>query len=86
MRTTVTIEPDIAERLKRRARDQETSFKATLNETLRRGLRDEGSGERKPFVQETSNMGPPRFDLGKANQLADQLEDEEIIRKLEQGR
>lgn len=86
MRTTVTIEPDIAERLKQQARERETSFKAALNETLRRGLRDGGSDDRKPFVQQTSNMGPPRFDLGKANQLADQLEDEEIIRKLEQGR
>lgn len=86
MRTTVTIEPDIAKRLKQRARDRETSFKATLNETLRRGLRDEGSGERKPFKQTTSNMGPPKFDLTKANQLAADLEDAELIRKLEQGR
>lgn len=86
MRTTVTIEPDIAERLKQRALEQETSFKATLNETLRRGLRENRSSDRKPFVQETSDMGRPRFDLGKANHLAAQLEDEEIIRELEQGR
>lgn len=38
-----------------------------------------------PFVQRTFSMGPPLVDLTKANKLAGDLEDEEIIAKLRRG-
>ncbi len=38
MRTTLTIEDDIAEKLKRVARRQRMSFKDVVNRALRRGL------------------------------------------------
>ncbi len=38
MRTTVTLEPDVARRLRQVSRMEKLSFKETLNATLRRGL------------------------------------------------
>ena len=37
------------------------------------------------FVQRTFNMGVPLVDLTKANQLAGELEDQEIIAKMARG-
>ncbi len=37
------------------------------------------------FVQRSFNLGPPLVDLTKANQLAGELEDAEIIAKMRRG-
>lgn len=82
MRTTVTLEPDVAARLKERAREQGLSFKEVLDRTLRDGLG--GVTERTPFVQRTASLGlRPGIDLDRAGRLADELEDTERARKLE---
>ncbi len=82
MRTTVTLEPDIAAQLKQRAHHQGISFKDALNGTLRAGLG--GSVQREPFVQATASLGlRPGIDLDRAGRLADELDDAERVRKLE---
>ena len=40
------------------------------------------AGNTPPFIQRTFNMGVPLVDLTKANQLAAELEDEELIAKM----
>jgi len=86
MRTTITLEDDLAMKLRDRARERDLSFKAVLNEAIRAGLTDSGSPP-EPYRMKTSPMrAKPDVDLTKALQLAGQLEDEEIVRKLEQGR
>jgi len=83
MRTTVTLDPDVAARLKAIARERGISFKQALNQTVRAGL---GAGRRaaQPFRQYTQPMGlRPGLSLDKALGLAAALEDEEILRKLE---
>jgi hypothetical protein len=58
MRTTVTLETDVARRLQGLARERKISFKAALNETLRRGLeqaRTKSKGS--PFRTEPEDMG-----------------------------
>lgn len=42
MRTTLTIDDDVAAALLRLRKDREASLKALINEALRRGLRDMG--------------------------------------------
>jgi len=83
MRTTVTLDADVAAKLKAVARRRGISFKKALNQAVRDGL----SGRRpagRPFTQYTQPMGlRPGFDLDKATQLAAALEDEAIVRKLE---
>ena len=88
MRTTLTIEESIARALKQRAYETGLSFKAVVNETLRKGLeREKRKPERnKKFRQRTYEMGVPLLDLTKANQLAGEHEDAELIRKMELGK
>lgn len=86
MRTTVTLEEDLFRALKQSAHERDVSFKTAINEAIRSGLR----GERrrgKPYRIQARDMGlRPGVDLTKANQLAAELEDAELIRKLRQGR
>jgi hypothetical protein len=82
-RTTVTLDPDVLEQLKELARRRKVSFKVALNSAVRAGLAAERGG-RRPFKVEARPLGlRPDIDLTKALQLAADLEDEEIIRKLE---
>jgi hypothetical protein len=83
MRTTVTLDPDVAAKLKAVARERGISFKQALNSAVRAGLSGPRQA-RRAFKQYSQPMGlRPGFDLDKALQLAAALEDEEIVRKLE---
>lgn len=86
MRTTLTLENDLASALKESAHRKGTSFKAEVNSTLRAGLRTLNEAPKpKRYRLTPKSMGPPApgIDLRKALQLADALEDEGIARKLE---
>jgi predicted transcriptional regulator len=83
MRTTITLDPDIAAKLRSLARERGTTFKAVVNSVLRRGLSEEEVSAR-PFRVDTRSLGlRPGVDLVKALALAAELEDEETLRKLE---
>jgi hypothetical protein len=83
MRTTVTLDPDVAVKVQALARERGISFKEALNSTLRRGL-SQGPGAPRPYRLRTRRMGlRPGIDLDKALALAAELEDAETIRKLE---
>lgn len=59
MRTTLTLEDDVAARLERLRKERDGSLKAVVNELLRRGLdavdREDESGE--PYVLEPWEPG-----------------------------
>ena len=83
MRTTVTLDPDVATKLKAVARERGISFKQALNTAVRAGLGRERRAAR-AFRQYAQPMGlRPGFNLDKALHLAGALEDEEIVRRLE---
>lgn len=87
MRTTITLEPDVAARLERRVRERGITFKEAVNSALRLGLDADQPPVPEPYVVPTFRMGLlPGIDLTKANQLAAELEDEETIRKLKLGK
>jgi hypothetical protein len=83
VRTTLTLDDDVAAQLRDEAARQGLPFKQVLNRTLRLGLRAaSGATGRTPFRTEARRLGlRPGFDPTKLNQLADDLEDEEILRK-----
>jgi hypothetical protein len=86
MRTTLTIDDQIAAQLKKLAFESGKSFKAVVNETLHLGLSCRPTAERsRPYrIKPVSLGGPlPGVNLDKALLLADILEDEETRRKLE---
>jgi hypothetical protein len=83
MRTTVTLEPDVAAKLRRLAHERGISFKEALNSALRLGLA-EGAGAARPYRLPARRMGlRPGIELDKALRLAAELEDAETVRKLE---
>ncbi|NEW41411.1 antitoxin [Nocardia cyriacigeorgica] len=81
MRTTVTLDPDIAALLTKYMKETGVSFKKALNDALRSALAPKSTGER--IGVRTRSMGRPSVSLDKALQLASAVEDEEIVRKLE---
>ena len=82
MRTTVTLEPDVEALVKRRMRERDVSFKQAVNDAIRAGLAPRAPS--KPFDFPTYRMGVKAgVNLDKALQLAGELEDAEIERKLE---
>ncbi len=83
MRTTVTLDPDVVEELKALAHQRNLSFKAALNSAVRAGLAAERGGSRTYRVPAQPMGLRPGIDLTHALRLADSLEDNEIVRKLE---
>jgi hypothetical protein len=83
MRTTVTLDDDVAAAVQRLARERGLPFKQALNALLRVGLAS-GTPTSKPYAVPSRALGlRPGVDLDKALRLAGELEDEEIVRKLE---
>lgn len=83
MRTTVTIDPDLAVKLRRIARERGISFKDALNTSLRAGIGTD-VGAARPYRLHVRRLKlRPGIDLDRALRLATTLEDEEIVRKLE---
>jgi hypothetical protein len=82
VRTTLTLDDDLAAKLKQIARERGSSFKEAVNSVLRAGFAQE-TGTRR-FRQRTHRLGlRAGIDLDQALQLAAALEDEETVRKLE---
>jgi hypothetical protein len=84
MRTTVTLDPDVEAKLKATMRERGVSFKAALNDAVRAGL-DASASAPRPFKAKTAPLGV-RINIVKANQIAGEMEDEEILRKMEEGK
>jgi hypothetical protein len=83
MRTTVTLDPDVAAKLKALARRRGISFKQALNQVVRAGLAPSARSVRH-FTQPTQAMSlRPGVNLDKALQLAAAIEADELARKLE---
>ena len=79
----MTLDPDVAAKLKEEMREKDISFKEALNSSIRRGLENSKSTPAKPYKVRTAKMGArPGVNLDKALQLAGELEDEEILRKM----
>ena len=83
MRTTVTLEPDVARMLDDYARRTRKSFKETLNDAVRLGLgRVNEPTAQRDFVIEAKPMGlRTGIDGGKLNTLLDDLEAETFLSK-----
>lgn len=60
MRTTLTLEPDVAAALKRLRTRRRLGLKETVNEALRAGLAalDESPADRQPYRTKTVALGP----------------------------
>jgi hypothetical protein len=86
MRTTVTLDPDVETKLRAVMRERGVSFKAALNDAVRSGLSGPAASARR-YRMPTAPLGArPGVNLDKALMLAGEMEDAEILRKLELGK
>lgn len=74
MRTTITLEPDVAALLDQSMRERGLTFKDAVNQAIRAGLA-KPAHDVPPFKQRSFHLGEPRVDLTKALALADELDD-----------
>jgi len=83
MRTTLTLEPDVALKLSQRMKQEGLTLKQAVNQALRTGLAAPAKPRKAGFKVEPHPCGfKPGIDLYKLGQLADELEVEEYRRKL----
>ena len=93
MKTTLTLDDDVADFLKEQCRLHDKPFERVVNETLRRGMEspappestEDGAKDSKlpPFkVVPFSSKFKPGVDEMKLNQINADLEMEELIRKV----
>lgn len=79
MRTTLTLDADVARMLEEEAHRQRKSFKEVVNDALRRGLtRSSGKTVRFRVTPHTAKL-QPGIDRASFNRLADELEDEALL-------
>ncbi len=85
MRTTLTIEDEIAMALKDLSHRSGRPFRQVVNEALRKGVHALENPGSQPYRLVPASLGPvrPNINLDKALGLADALEDEAIGMKLE---
>lgn len=89
MRTTITLEPDVAAKLKEFAHRQRLSFKAAVDAVLRRGLAAQATafGDADPFVVRPHAGGfRAGVDVARLNQVVDQLELQDFAREAARDR
>lgn len=77
MRTTLSLDDDVAAKLATASRKSGKSFKETVNDALRRGLLSAQTAHKpKPFVVEPQKMGAlkPGLSLDKTSALIDEAD------------
>jgi hypothetical protein len=80
MRITLTLDDDLADTLKQRAKLLDVPFKQVVNDALRRGLAPEAPEDRPAFrIRPLRGGFRPGIDPMKLNQLNDQLEVEDFL-------
>ncbi len=87
MRTTLTLEDDVAAAIDHRRRERNHSLKQEVNELLRAGLRhvDEPRAEAPPFRVEPLDAGGLLIDIDDMGPVLDRLDAEDWQRLQRQG-
>jgi hypothetical protein len=83
MRTTLTIDDDLAGILKRKAREMGKPFKELVNTALRKGLAESMTNAPQRVVARPHDFGSSQagFDWDHLNQLVDELQVEDYVSK-----
>ena len=79
MRTTLSIDDDVAVELERLRRERDAGLKEVVNDVLRRGLRDikQPAKPRQPFRTKTYDMGEQLIPLDNVAEAISLLEGED---------
>jgi hypothetical protein len=84
MRTTLTLDPDVARMLEAEAHRTRASFKQVVNDAIRRGLSPRANQHDLPpyRVKPHPTTLLPGIDGAAFNRFADELEDEAVIERM----
>ncbi len=84
MRTTLTIDPDVEQLLQQEIRRTDRSLKSVVNDALRRSLGMQAKPPRpsRYKVKPYAFAFKPGIDLERLNQLVDELEADELARRM----
>ena len=83
MRTTVTLDSDTEQIIRQRMTERRVSFKQALNDLVRASQASVNGPTR--FQTTTRSMGLPAVNVDRALQVAGELEDDELMRRMETG-
>jgi len=87
MRTTLTLDPDVARMLEEATHREKRSFKEVVNDAIRRGLRQGASRPPGPYTRKPHPGGfQPEIDSTTFKALASQVEDDELLEKVRRSR
>lgn len=73
MRTTLTLDDDVAAALERVRKTRDASLKDLVNEALRRGLREMGARAKRRELFRTQTVALGRLQIGGIDNVADAL-------------
>ncbi len=84
MRTTLTLEPDVARKVKERVAKEGSTLKRVVNDALRVGLSGEtAAGKRRKFRVKPHDLSRrPGIDPNRFNRLLDELEADHYAGKM----
>jgi len=83
MRTTLTLEDNLLQTLKKKAAERHVPFKTIVNQVLQQGLEAmeaPPSASQRFHTKGKSMKQKQGFDLDKLGQIADEMEDDEKLR------
>ena len=83
MRTTLTLDDDVAAMLAEVAHQERRPFKHVVNDALRRGLKRAGPEIEQYFMEPHESAVRRGYDVAHLSGLAEVLEDDEMVRRLE---
>lgn len=88
VRTTLTLDPDVARLIEDAVAQQRKPMKQVVNDALRRGLLAPAAGRaRRGYrVRPHRTSLQPGVDVESFNQLADEIEDDAVLAKLRSAR
>ena len=88
MHISLDLADDVQEKLRKLADERGIALNNLANDMVRLGLEKDEAMRRtlKPFRQTAHDMGGPKVNLDKALSAAAELDDQEIIRKMAQGK
>jgi hypothetical protein len=85
MRTTLTLDPDVARLIDEAVHRERRPTKQVVNDALRRALAPEAGRERIRVVPHESAVRPG-LDLARLNQLADEIDEEAVLDGIRRSR
>lgn len=87
MRTTLTLDPDLARLLKEEAHRAGKPFKDVVNDAIRRGLSPRGESSKRPYeVRPHAARLAAGLDRARLNALVDELDDANFVAKVSRAR